>query len=80
MKIVQITDTHILEDPHAMFEGCNTRNSFEAVLSYIRSLTDVDLIVGTGDMSMEGGGGSYYQCQVIMMSQMWLLGLLISTF
>jgi Icc protein len=59
MKIVQITDTHIFEDPDMRFESCDTRASFEAVFAEIRSLGGVDLIVGTGDMSMQGGSLSY---------------------
>ena len=59
IRIAQITDAHIFEDPHTRFEGCDTRASIEAVLAEIQSLGNIDLIVATGDMSMDGGFVSY---------------------
>ena len=59
MRIAQLTDAHIFEDSDARFEGCDTRASLEAVLAEVQSLGNIDLIVATGDMSMEGGVLSY---------------------
>ena len=36
IRIVQITDTHLFEDPAARFLGINTENSFQAVIALIK--------------------------------------------
>ena len=59
MRIIQITDSHIYGDTVSNFDGINTKNSFEKVLQKIQTFKKPDLVVATGDLSMDGSTQSY---------------------
>jgi 3',5'-cyclic-AMP phosphodiesterase len=50
--IVQITDTHLFEDPNCLLQGINTEKSYLAVLAEIAKLNPrPDLLLLTGDLT-----------------------------
>ena len=59
MKILQISDTHIYDDPSKKLGGVCTRDSLIAVLNTAKEKHQFDLIFVTGDLSMDGSVGSY---------------------
>ncbi len=59
MKILQISDTHIYDDPSKKLGGVSTRDSLTAVLTTARKKYEFDLVIVTGDLSMDGSMGSY---------------------
>ncbi len=59
MRIIQLTDCHIYGDAASSFDGINTRKSFERVVEEIQKVNQPDLVVGTGDLSMDGSPQSY---------------------
>lgn len=60
MQIIQISDTHLLKDAEGELLGCNTRESFDAIVQAIKDANDVfDLILLTGDLSHDGSPESY---------------------
>ncbi|MCB1614556.1 MAG: 3',5'-cyclic-AMP phosphodiesterase [Pseudomonadales bacterium] len=60
LRIVQITDTHIYDDPSGELSGINTRQSLESVLQYIeKQLRAIDLLVLSGDITHESGLPAY---------------------
>lgn len=67
LKIIHITDTHLLKRANDSFYGFNTRNSFEKVVQ--KSLAehpDADCIILTGDISQNGEMQSYHQLRSII--------------
>lgn len=59
MKILQISDTHIYDEPSKMLGGVCTRDSLVAVLNTARDKYQFDLVIVTGDLSMDGSVSSY---------------------
>ena len=59
MKVLQISDTHIYEDPDKELGGIHTRDSLSAVMQAATHQYDFDLTVLTGDLSMDGSMASY---------------------
>lgn len=59
MKILQISDTHIYNDPFRKLGGVSTRDSLTAVLTTASREHKFDLVIVTGDLSMDGSIGSY---------------------
>ena len=59
MRIIQITDSHIYGDTTSTFDGINTKMSFERVLERVQQLDKPDIVIGTGDLSMDGSSQSY---------------------
>ncbi|WP_288416866.1 3',5'-cyclic-AMP phosphodiesterase [uncultured Acinetobacter sp.] len=50
--IIQITDTHLLEDPQHEFVGINPEQSFHQVIAHIRAhYPKIDAIIHTGDLA-----------------------------
>ncbi len=58
-RIVQLTDTHIYADAAARFDGIDTRASLRAVLEHLHAGPPYDLLVLSGDLSMDGSRASY---------------------
>ncbi len=58
-RIVQLTDTHIYADAAARFDGVDTRASLRAVLAHLHAGPPYDLLVLSGDLSMDGSRASY---------------------
>jgi Icc protein len=59
MRIIQLTDCHIYGDAASNFDGINTKKTFERVLEGVQKVKKPDLVVGTGDLSMDGSPQSY---------------------
>lgn len=60
MRILQLTDTHLYEDPAARHYGrIDSHAALRAVLARLGTLEDVDLVLHTGDASEDGTVGSY---------------------
>ncbi|MEQ8232497.1 MAG: metallophosphoesterase [Gammaproteobacteria bacterium] len=58
-RVVQLTDTHIYASPADRFDGLDTRASLAAVLAELRTGPPIDLLVLSGDLSMDGSRASY---------------------
>ncbi|MEQ8661795.1 MAG: metallophosphoesterase, partial [Gammaproteobacteria bacterium] len=58
-RVVQLTDTHIYADAAARFDGLDTRASLTAVLAHLAAAPRPDLVVLSGDLSMDGSRASY---------------------
>ena len=59
MRIVQISDSHIYAEPGKRLGGIDTRASFTAVLEAAVAGGAADLLMLTGDNSMDGSAASY---------------------
>lgn len=62
VKIVQLTDLHIFNDPKGSLLGVVTADSFQAVLNEVSALRgekEPDLLLVTGDISQDYSEGSY---------------------
>lgn len=60
IKIVQVSDIHLLEDCEGELLGVPTQKSFDAVLQLIRdNKENMDLILLTGDLSQDETESSY---------------------
>jgi len=60
LRIVQLTDFHILADAGERLRGVDTRRSFEAVLAAaLEDCGRCDLIIATGDLAEDGSADAY---------------------
>jgi Icc protein len=60
LRIIQISDIHLLADKHGALLGVKTQDSFEAVLHLIQQEeTKPDFVLLTGDLSQDGSEVSY---------------------
>src|SRR5690606_25036487 len=60
IRIVQITDSHLFEDPSARLLGMNCQESFEDVLALIRrDGRPIDCILCTGDIAQDASVAGY---------------------
>jgi Icc protein len=60
VRLVQLTDCHILAGAQDCLQGMNTRASFEAVCqAAMADNTRLDLILATGDLSQDASTASY---------------------
>src|SRR5690606_31754015 len=59
VRVVQITDPHIMPDARQRFEGVDTSASLRAVLDAIRAGPAPDLILATGDLVNEPSEAAY---------------------
>lgn len=58
--VIQITDTHLLLDPHARFVGMNPEQSFHAVMQQLLQRHPfIDAIIHTGDLAQEAAPATY---------------------
>ncbi|KCB48472.1 putative 3',5'-cyclic-nucleotide phosphodiesterase [Bordetella hinzii 1277] len=58
--LVQLTDSHLMEDPEALMLGVNTDASLRAVLDLVRRQeARPDLMLLTGDLSQDGSPAAY---------------------
>lgn len=59
-RMIQISDTHLLEDKEGELLGVKTRDSFQAVVDILQSeKNNIDIIVHTGDISQDQSPASY---------------------
>ena len=60
LRIIHITDTHLLDNANDVFHSINTRHNFHRVLSHCLSHhPEIDFVVITGDVSQTGSSSSY---------------------
>ncbi|MFZ2316044.1 MAG: 3',5'-cyclic-AMP phosphodiesterase [Gammaproteobacteria bacterium] len=59
-RMIQISDTHLLEDKAGELLGVKTRDSFQAVIDILQSQkNNIDMIIHTGDISQDQSPASY---------------------
>ena len=60
VRVLQISDCHLFDDPEACLLGVNTKESFTAVVEAVRRQAwPADFILVTGDISQDFSAGSY---------------------
>ncbi|WP_203143874.1 3',5'-cyclic-AMP phosphodiesterase [Marinobacter mangrovi] len=68
LRILQITDPHLMADPDGVLLGMNTRESLEAVLALAAEaeVAAPDLVLASGDISQDGSEAAYRLFQRLM--------------
>jgi len=67
LQFAHITDTHLLNQSEDTFNGLNTKNTLELVLSHIQSsYADIDFLLLTGDVSQTGDKKSYQALKTVI--------------
>ncbi len=67
MRILHITDLHILADPGAHMLGVDTFVTLKSVLAELRSITPMpNMIIATGDLSEDGTVKSYKRLRTLL--------------
>jgi Icc protein len=79
LRIIQVTDCHILADDDGRLRGVNTRRSFEAVMAAaLEECGRPDLLLATGDLSEDGSAEAYRylaaQFEAVRVPTFWLPG------
>ena len=78
VRLLQITDPHLMESPEDLMLGVNTDASFTKVLAAATAEENVDLIVMTGDISGCESANSYRRMVELMQGcstpSLWLAG------
>ncbi|AZT82823.1 3',5'-cyclic-AMP phosphodiesterase [Marinobacter sp. NP-4(2019)] len=60
LRVLQITDPHLLADPAGGLLGVNTRDSLDAVIDkVVRDHGQPDLVLATGDIAQDGSEEAY---------------------
>lgn len=60
LRVLQITDPHLMADPAGALLGVNTRDSLDAVIAQaVRDHGDADLILATGDIAQDASEDAY---------------------
>jgi Icc protein len=68
MRVLQVTDCHVLGDPGATVHGVDTYRSLGRVLRAALSLPDPpDLVVATGDLVEDGSDASYRRLREVFL-------------
>lgn len=77
LRVVQMTDLHLLADPAALFKGEDTRKRFLQALALTRKLAP-DLLILTGDLAQDEAQATYLwlyqQLQNTGLQWCWLPG------
>ena len=67
LRVVQITDIHLLHQPGDKYYQVDTAVSLETVIDKIKQLEpSVDMIIATGDLSEDGAGATYQRLAGIL--------------
>jgi len=60
VRIIQITDTHLYEEPEGTLARMNTQDSFRKVLDLVKTNEkEIDLILATGDIAQDASEDAY---------------------
>lgn len=60
LRVLQLTDPHLMADPAGALLGVNTRDSLDAVITQVlRDHGQPDLILATGDLTQDGSEEAY---------------------
>ncbi|KAA1171638.1 3',5'-cyclic-AMP phosphodiesterase [Marinobacter salinexigens] len=79
LRVLQLTDPHLMADPGGALLGVNTRDSLSAVISEVLDVHgQPDLILATGDLAQDGSEEAYRvfgeQLQVFGCQSAWISG------
>jgi Icc protein len=78
IRLLQLTDPHLMASPADLILGVNTDVSFSAVLAAARAEENIDLILLTGDISGCENASSYQRMVQLMQNcsipSLWLAG------
>lgn len=79
LRVLQLTDPHLMADPSGALLGVNTRDSLDAVIaSVLAEELAPDLILATGDLAQDGSEQAYRvfrdKLQVFGCPTLWLAG------
>jgi Icc protein len=79
LRLVQLTDTHLCQEPGGTLLGMDTDHSLQAVISQVqREQPHIDLLLGTGDLSDKGAREAYERledyCAQFSAPCVWLPG------
>jgi len=67
VRLVQITDTHLFEDPAARLEGVSPQAGYDRVLAAVSGGPRPDVILVTGDLTHDGSKAAYERlCRDLM--------------
>lgn len=60
LRVIQLTDSHLMAEPLGTLLGVNTRDSLDAVIALaLKDAVTPDLILATGDLAQDGSEESY---------------------
>jgi Icc protein len=60
LRIIQITDTHLLADKHCLLRGHNTDRSLRRVLDHaVQQVATIDFVLVTGDLAHDAEPSAY---------------------
>lgn len=60
LRVIQLTDPHLMADPSGSLLGVNTRDSLDAVIALaLKDSVAPDLILATGDLAQDGSEEAY---------------------
>lgn len=65
-RIIQISDTHLLQDPEGELLGVKTKASFQAVIELLKTKTNIDFLLHTGDISQDQSVHSYITAAALL--------------
>lgn len=78
LRVLQLTDPHLMADPHGELLGINTRDSLDAVIAQVRRERPApDLVLVTGDLAQDASEEAYqalktrlsvFDCPVLWMA------------
>ncbi len=67
MRILHLTDTHLFAEPGTRhYDRIDTHLACQGVLSHLDALSDVDLVVHSGDASEDGSEASYEHLHALL--------------
>lgn len=61
VRLLQLTDSHLLENPNKTFAGVVPYKSLQAVIQHVTEKQKFDVVVSTGDIAQEGTPSTYQQ-------------------
>lgn len=66
MRLIQLSDCHLLAQPESLTRDCNTYHSLSQCLAHIKSNEPADAFIFTGDISQDGSAASYQLLNALM--------------
>lgn len=72
IRLVQITDLHLMEQPESILRQVNTDDSLRTVLNLIKENGDCpDLLLATGDLAQDGSSRAYKRLLNVLSQTHW---------
>lgn len=67
LRIVQLSDFHLFDNPQGQLLGVNTYEALQGVVEHARQQAGpIDLVLATGDISQDGSAQSYQHAQTLL--------------